>query len=373
MTIRERILSVYRGDVPDVVPYMLDLSHYYYHANSIPWDLSKSLDEPDQGLIAYHKNVGAGFYMPNLASLFSVEYSGDVSARVEKKIENGRQSIVWRYSTPLGSLERVREWQERSYSWGIVDWPVKSVEDLRILAYALTRRSYKPLWDRYLAWVESVGDWGVVYMPVGYSAIGHLLNYWMGVENTVYASYDHPSVLRQVVDEIDANNLRLIDLVAQSPAEIVVMGDNISSDVQPPSFFNRWSRPYYAEAIKRLHAAGKFVAMHVDGKLRGALRMVCETGADCADAVTPGWANDLTATQCRDESGPGFILSGGVPPGLWLPGSSEAAFADSVMQWLDLRKRSPRLIAGAGDQVPPGAVAQRVEIMREMVEAHGSY
>ena len=373
MTIRERILSVYRGDVPDAVPYMLDLSHYYYHANSIPWDLTKSLDEPDHGLIAYHKKVGAGFYVPNLASLFTVEYPGDVSAQVTQKNENGKQSIVWRYSTPLGSLERVREWQERSYSWGIVDWPAKSVEDLRILAYALTRRSYKPLWDRYRAWVESVGDCGVVYMLVGYSAIGHLLNYWMGIENTVYASYDHPSVLRQVVDEIDANNLRLIDLVAQSPAEIVVMGDNISSDVQPPSFFNQWARPYYAEAIKRLHAAGKYVAMHVDGKLRGALRMVAEAGADGADAVTPGWANDLTATQCRDESGPGFILSGGVPPGLWLPGSSEAAFRDCVMQWLDLRKRSPRLIAGAGDQVPPGAVEARVEIMRDMVDTHGRY
>lgn len=373
MTMRERILSVYRGGVPDVVPYMLDLSHYYYHANSIPWDLSKSLDEPDQGLISYHKKVGAGFYMPNLAGFYSVEHASDVRLRVAKTSENGRERIAWRYTTPLGSLERVREWQEESYSWGIVDWPAKTVDDLRILAYALAGRTYKPLWDRYIAWRESVGDCGVVYIPVGYSAIGHLLNYWMGIENTIYACSDYPEIVRQVVDQIDENNLALIDLVASSPAEVIVMGDNISSDVQPPSFFNRWSRPYYVEAITRLHSSGKFVAMHIDGKLRGGLGMISETGADCADAVTPGSANDLTAAQCRDESGPELILSGGVPPRLWLPRVSEGVFRDSVMQWLELRKRSPRLIANAGDQVPPGAVAQRIEIMRDLVEAHGRY
>ena len=31
MTLRERILAVYRGETPDVVPYMLDLSHWFYH------------------------------------------------------------------------------------------------------------------------------------------------------------------------------------------------------------------------------------------------------------------------------------------------------------------------------------------------------
>ena len=31
---------------------------------------------------------------------------------------------------------------------------------------------------------------------------------------------------------------------AQSPAEVIIMGDNFSGDVQPPWFFDRWSRIY---------------------------------------------------------------------------------------------------------------------------------
>jgi hypothetical protein len=55
---------------------------------------------------------------------------------------------------------------------------------------------------------------------------------------------------------------------------------------------------------------------------------------------------DLTPAQCRDEAGP---------------------------DWLDLRTRSPRLVAAAGDQVPPGALEHRIFMMRELVDRHGRY
>ena len=68
-----------------------------------------------------------------------------------------------------------------------------------------------------------------------------------------------------------------------------------------------------------------------------------------------------------------MVLSGGVPPNLWLPEVSDEAFKESVLDWLAIRKLSPRLVANAGDQVPPGAPEYRIEMMREMVEEHGRY
>ena len=50
MTLRERILAVYRGETPDVVPYMLDLSHWFYHRHRLPWDLSQAYVEPERGV-----------------------------------------------------------------------------------------------------------------------------------------------------------------------------------------------------------------------------------------------------------------------------------------------------------------------------------
>ncbi len=373
MSPRERILAVYRGQTPDVVPYVLDLSHWFYHSRKMPWDLSVSYIEPERELIDYHRRVGAGFYMPNLAAFYSVIYPPGVTATVAKRSRNGAPEIVWRIETPEGTIERARVWENDTYSWAISQWGVRSEADLRVFRRAMERRRFEPHWDRYQRWDEYVGDAGVVYLPLGYSAVGHLMHYWMGVEGLLFAAADWPQLLHETVDAVNTNQLELVDLACSSPAPIVILGDNFSSDIQPPHFFDRWSRRFYQEAVSRLHRAGKFVAVHIDGRLRGALRMIRDCGADCADAVTPTPMGDLTAAQCRDEAGDHFILSGGVSPELWLPDTPREVFESSVCDWLEQRKTTFRFMAGAGDQVPPGAEEERIFWMRELVEQYGRF
>jgi hypothetical protein len=373
MTQRERILAVYRGEMPDVVPYMLDLSHWFYHKYHMPWDLSQSFETPETELIDYHKRANVGFFIANLASFYATQYRDDVVAETVQDRGGDQTAITWRLSTPLGSIERERVWEEKTYAWAIKRWGVKSEQDLRILGYALASRTYVPLWDHYKAWADYAGDCGVIYIGFGYTAIGHLLNLWMGTAPLIYATYDWPDTMHEVVAQINDNALDLVDLLATSPAEVVIMTDNFSSDLQPPHFFAEWSRPFYVEAIRRLHAAGKYVAVHIDGKLRGSLRMIRDVGADCADAVTPVPMGDLTPEECRKEAGPDFILSGGVSPDLWLPETSTERFTQAVVDWLEMKRHGPSLIASAGDQVPPGAVEGRIELMGELVEQYGKY
>jgi hypothetical protein len=373
MTLRERILAVYRGERPDVVPYMLDLSHWFYWRHRMPWDLSVSYEQPEHPLIDFHRQAGAGFYMPNLATFYTARFPDGVKASTGKRQRGGAPEIVWRLETPLGAIERARVWEERTYAWGISQWGIRSAQDLRVFADAMGRRTFAPRWDNYRAWDEAVGDGGVVYLPAAYSAMGYLLHYWMGVEQVAYAAADFPGDLRQAVEAVNANNLELIDLLCQAPAAVVIMGDNFSVDVQPPAFFAAWSRDYYAEAVRRLHRAGKGVAVHIDGRLKGAIGMIRAIGADGGDAITPRPMGDLSPAQCREEAGPDFVLSGGVSPELWLPQTPIGAFEQKVIEWLELGHRSPRLIAAAGDQVPPGADEARIHRMRELVEEYGRY
>lgn len=373
MTLRERILAVYAGRRPDRVPFMLDLSHWFYHKNRLPWDLSRSYDQPEYELIDYHRRNGVGFYLPNLGSFYGAQYAAGYSASVKKHDRQGETAITWSLHTPRGSISRTRIWHEISYSWAIAEWSLRTESDLQILGDALSQRSFQPLWERYENWRTAVGDEGVVYVSPGYSAMGQLLNYWMGVEGVIFAIADWPETMRRVVDQINTSQLQLIDLLAESPAEIIMMGDNFSSDIQPPQFFARWSADYYREAIRRLHAAGKKVAIHIDGRLRGALKMFAELGADCADAVTPTPMGDLTPPECAAEAGPDLILSGGVSPDLWLPATPESRFVAAVRAWLALRREHPRLIANAGDQVPPGADEKRIGLMRDVVETEGRF
>ena len=369
MSLRERILSVYDGKSPDVIPFMLDLSHWFYHKNNMPWDLSRTYDQPEHELLNYHKKNNVGFYLPNLGSFYSVEHTADVKASVSKSEDC--HTITWYYETPIGSIRRTRVWHKQTYSWGLAQMGIETERDLKIFGYAMGSRVFSPQWDRYKNWVDAIGDCGVVYLPAGYSAIGYLLNYWMGVEATIFAATDWPDTMHEVVNQINDNILGLVDLVVQSPAEVILLGDNFSSDIQPPGFFAEWSKPFYKEAIERIHKAGKYVAVHIDGRLRGALRMIRQTGADCADAVTPAPFGDMSPEECRQEAGLDFILSGGVPPNLWLPDADIEEFTKAVMDWLALKKHNSRFIASAGDQVPPYAAEERIEIMRDLVEKYG--
>ena len=375
LTERQRLLAVYHGETPDRVPFFLDLSHWFYQRHRIPFDLSVSHLEPEWDLIAYHKKVGAGFYVPNLNSYFDVTFPPDVIAMTTKQPtpDGASVEITWRIETPLGAIERRRVWEEKSYSWNVSHWGVRTAQDLRVLGYALSRRQYSPAWERYTPWVEALGGYGLVYMPIGYSAMGHLLAYWMGVERTIYAAADMPAVLHEVVDQINDNLLTCVDMVCQGPAEVIFMGDNFSGDVQPPHFFRQWSEPFYREALRRITQAGKSSAVHIDGRLKGILGCFAELGASCADAVTPAPMGDLTPRQCREEAGPDMVLSGGVPPNQWLPGTSDEEFKQAVLDWLEIRKLSPRLVANAGDQVPPGAPEYRIEMMRDLVEQYGRF
>ena len=64
---------------------MLDLSHWFYHKNRLPWDLSIVYDRPESELIDYHKQTGAGFYMPNLGVVLLGDYGDDVESEVRKE------------------------------------------------------------------------------------------------------------------------------------------------------------------------------------------------------------------------------------------------------------------------------------------------
>lgn len=373
MTLRERILSVYRGQRPDVVPYMLDLSHWFYHKRQLPWDISRSYADPERELIDYHKQAGVGFYLPNLAAFYSAAYPTDVKADTFTRTGDGAPEIVWRLETGEGTIERRRVWNGQTYAWGISQWGIREQQDLRVFLSAMSRREFVPHWDCYRRWDEYVGDQGVVCLPLGYSAVGYLMHAWMGIEAFVYATLDWPELLRETVDAVNANLLKLVDLVCGSPAEIVLMGDNFSSDIQSEPFFEEWSRGYYQEAIARLHRAGKHVAVHIDGRLRGSLRMIRDAGADGADAVTPTPMGDLSPEACRAEAGDDFILSGGVSPDLWLPETPVEAFEAKVLEWLAQKRTTFRFMANAGDQVPPGAEEGRIALMRDLVEANGRF
>ncbi|MCE5251938.1 hypothetical protein LLG96_17175 [bacterium] len=368
MTPRERILAVLRGETPDVVPWFADLSHWFNAGHNRRF-IPSAGKELDYEMIDFYKEVGAGIYI-ELGTILDTVYDGDVEET--QHIDGDR--FTWTLRTPVGELQELRVFNGDSFSWDIAKRMVENIGDLDIIRYAVERRRFIPRFDRYAKMVEACGEHGLPYgYGVPYSGLGFFISRFMGIEKTIYALYDEPEKMAGIIGLINTVNLRGMELICQSPAEVIIVSDNLSSDIQTPSLFNRYSAPYYTQAAGMVHRAGKYFAAHLDGRVRGLLACLKDCGVDIADAVTPRPTGDLTPAEIRAEGGKDIVLSGGVSPVFWSSQVPEKDFIAHVKEWLALKAVCPRLIMSDGDQTPPWTPVSRIRLMKELVGEYGRY
>ena len=367
MTERKRFLQVLKGQTPDRVPWFADLGHWYRAEMGTMWNLF-TISNCTKEIADLHREVKAGWYV-EVGSLFDEYYEGGVS-RIREL--NGDVAVE-RYVTPIGEVRMERKWSPYSFSWDIIKLMVQTPKDLEILTYAIEQRRFKQKLENWET-MESIGsDTGLGFPHLGYSGLGSLMSYYMGVQNTIYAIYDEPELIKRYIDIYNSKQLEIVDINCASKAPHFIFGDNLSSDVQPPDLFTRYSFEQYKQIANRLHKAGKTVSAHLDGMLGNIIGLVAKTGVDVADACTPAPTGDLTPEQIRHQAGNDMVIFGGISPSKWLPETSERDFIEHVRQWLDLRKISPRIVQSAGDQVPPGTKLQRIKLVHDLVEEYGRY
>ncbi len=358
MTPRQRLLAVYRGQKPDRVPALADLSYWYAaHGGGtfIPGHTDGANSDKIPRLLELHRQTGAAIHL-NLGTFYEERY--DDSVRVRSGISG--ELYCHRFETPVGSVEEVRRWSAKSFSWPIVHHMVHDVDDLRTIRYIFEHISYAARWDAYQQVDRLVGDLGLPLVQVPYTGMGFLISRYAGVERTVMLSVDEPDELEQTVATINAAHEKVTRLMADGPSQVLFHSDNLSADVQSPRWLERYSGSYYRRMAQIAHEHGKPLVTHIDGRLRGLLRSVGEMGIDGADAVTPAPWGDLTPQQCRDEAGPRLVLSGGVPPSSFSPAVPLEVLDEQIEAWLELRRQSPALILAPGDQLPPDGELERV-------------
>ena len=368
MTPRERALAVYEGRTPDKVPLLLDISHWYKKNYNVPFDLT-GLQSVDETLVRLHRELDAVAYV-EMGRFYDLYFEDD---DVSDNAWTADGVYYHELKTPIGSVVEERVFAQSSYSYNIRKRLLSSVEDFEIVKYAMERYRVKPSWEKYEMWSKAHGDRALIYLQLPYSGLGYLISRNFGVEKTVYAAYDEPEATRSFVDAVNACNLRILDEIIDLPFEVMIQSDNMDGNVQTPDLYDTYSRAYYTEVAARLHAKGKYFAVHVDGEMRGCLRNLRESGIDCIDAATPAPMFSQTPAEAREEAGPDMILSGGIPPTTFSNTATEAVFEKSVRDWLAIKELSPRLFLAAGDQVPPDAPWGRVKRLPALIEEYGRY
>jgi uroporphyrinogen-III decarboxylase len=365
MTHRERIRKIFKREKPDKVPWFGDLDYWataLITNNKKPPNFKQSTEYID-----WHRDLDVGFYLQGYFPFkeinhFEVKEWNEGNRRFRKKL------------TPKGDLQECWEYIPSSYTEGPVEHFIKSEADLAALRYVYENTEFIPDYSFGLQRLEQIGDQGVLLCYTPKSPFMHLVALEAGIMAVTFAEMAAPDEFAKTLTVIENAFNSAARFAVDSPAEVLMIPENLSSEMVGPHYFAKYMRPYQEKWIKEIRKAGKYSFIHIDGTLKGLLKQEASTGFDVLEALTPKPVGDLAIEEWAGfVDNPDSILWGGIPGVYFTPAVSEDEFDRHVREVLAVMKTEPRYVLGVADQVPPDGLESRVRRVSELVNKYGEY
>jgi uroporphyrinogen-III decarboxylase len=366
MTPRERIFTILTGKQPDRVPWFGDLD---YWANSL---INRGL-KPEgfiqsDDYIKWHRDLGVGFYLQGYfpyKQIFS-------NCKVQEWNEGNRR--YKQIGTPAGSVRECWEYIPTSFSEGPIEHFMKSEADISVMKFMYENIRFEPDYDFARKRLQQVGDQGVVLCYLPKSPFMHLMALEAGVVSVTMAALTMPDEFADLLTIMKKAFDQAAQIAVESPAEVLMIPENLSSEMVGPHLFQLYMYDYQKEWTDKISNAGKYSFIHIDGTLRGLLQQEASVGFSVLEALTPYPVGDLKIEDFAGVAGDSkSILWGGLPGVYFTASVSDEEFERHVKQVLSVMVQEPRYVLGVADQVPPDGLKSRVRRVSELVDEFGKY
>lgn len=327
----------------------------------------RALPEPYEGmsLPEIYRSLGCSARLYEFNSCFRrIEHESVRTS--ERDLDETDTKIV--IDTPVGRQIAVHRRSPRSSYLFHVKWEVESEEELRVAAWREENCSWEWDQERFDDLRKELGDLGapVIYMPR--MNVQSLYIEKMGVEKGVFAIHDWQDTVEAYFRALHECHERLIDLINESPIEMINFGENIHAGTLSPPLFEKYHLPECRHRCDRLHAAGKFVYSHWDGDCGPLLPHARETGLDGIEAITPKPQGDVTIEEIKEALGDRIYLIDGIPAVYFDTTFPEEVLIECAERIINLF--APRLVLGISDEISSTGDIERIRIVGSIVERY---
>ena len=359
---RERVLTLLSGGTPDQVPWLGDLAYWlpYAHGQHVIDEKYKG-----DGIYQLHKDLGLGFYLQGYEPFTGVAENVDIS----RVTEGHTTTTTWK--TPVGTLRQVDKELPESYTSAISEHMIKNIEDLRTYVYIMEHTTFKPNYAEAEKRTHLVGDNGAVLCYTPKSPYMDLIALKAGVV-TVVDIIDEDE-FAELLDRLEVCADRAAEIAINSPAEFIMIPENISSEVVGKGPYHSYMERYEHKWFERIKALGKTSFVHMDGTMRGLLREVSTAGARVMEALTPAPTGDIEIEDMHNWVCDHTVIWGGIPGAYFTDRVSDDEFDAYVRRVLETWRSAPRYVLGVADQVPPYSRPERIARVRTLVDKYGKY
>jgi hypothetical protein len=362
---RKRILSLLAGEKTDRVPWFGDMDYWAF-------SLIKKKEKPPDFIqspeyIEWHRDLNVGFY---LQGYFPFKPVPDFEERSWR--EGNRRLREW--ITPKGTLRESWIFLPQSFSEAPEEHFVKRARDLEALGWAYDHMDWIPDFDPPSRRLEQVGDQGIVLCYLPKSPFMQLAALEAGIASLSFLAADVPEELLAALEAMKRSFDRAVDIVLRSPADALMIPENLSSEAVGARMFDKYIKSHQKEWVNRIRDSRKYSFIHMDGTLKGLLKEEAYVGFDVIEAMTPAPVGDLGIRDWASTAGTQeTIFWGGLPGSYLTPLVEEAEFERHVLDVLSVMRRKPRYVLGVADQVPPDGLESRVRRVGELVDLFGRY
>jgi hypothetical protein len=365
MSPRERVQKIFRHEKTDQVPWFGDLDYWataFITKGELPQDFKQN-----QEYIDWHRKLGVGFY---LQGYFPFKAIFDFEEKVWYEGKRRYREFI----TPLGRLRECWEYIPASFTEAPIEHFMKSENDLAAMRYVYENIHWEPDYDFVHQRLEQIGDEGILLCYIPKSPFMHLAALEAGIVAVTFSELNAPDEFTELLAVMKKCFDQAAQIAVDSPAEVLMIPENLSAEMVGPRYFEKYIRGYQEEWIKKIRDTGKYSFLHMDGTLKGLLKAEASTGITVIEAMTPYPVGDLTIDEwAKIADNPDTILWGGVPGSYFTRCVSDEEFERHVKNVLAVMRAEPRYVLGVADQVPPDGLEYRVKRVRELVDRFGCY
>ena len=269
MTPAERVRAVYHRQTPDYVPFTI----YETKVKGRPYE--KELMDLDICCI-------------RRLSSYEIIQEGAESETRTTDLKNGRRLERTVIHTPCGDLTKTEECD------AITSWTrerlFKDESDYEKLYYLFDhQRAAKAHGDAVqAAWEEEKKNGALfcrTHLP--HEPISDLLGYIMGPEAYCYEWMDNREQVIELIAHMRRVYRETYAIAAKDPFEIVNQGGNPTPEIIGRDGYRDYYMREYADAYEVIHAAGKLLGTHLDGRNGPIMDLIAQAKLDYIEAYDP--------------------------------------------------------------------------------------
>jgi hypothetical protein len=366
MKIKERMMAVLRHEEPDTIPF--SVYTFLISRGEVERELR------NMGLCLVESAFGVyGINTPHVKTQTTESIASlDVDNRF-LCVTKQKHMIDRAFITPVGKLNEKYKVNYAAFEWP-AEWSIKDVNDYEIAEYILDDTEFFPRYDDFVNAEKMMGNDGIVEALAPKSPIQSMLYDLLGYKTFSLHYHLHRKEFNEFYQFYRRKQLEMYDVIAESPAEVILLDDNITGVVTDPRIFEEYCMPFYDEAAQLLHNKDKIFMVHLDGKLNCLRDLIAKTSIDVIEAFTPPPIGDVTIEEAM-TIWKGKILWTNFPATAYLEAGLERVADETVSM---LRSAAPGRDFAMGVTEDIGNILSHdyMEVLRTIarqIVEHGEY